>query len=120
MPDATGTLTINEGAGPFKYGDLLTFTYTAQKLGGGHPMIEVSLYQDTNGDGVIDETLLGPDLVYVTLNKPEQSSVPLGSGSTALDLTKPAKGHARLYNYGWKAKQEYINLLANIDFDVTP
>lgn len=117
-PEATGSLTINEGSGPFSYGDTLTFTQESDRLRGGHPMIEVALYQDADADGDVETELMNGDLVWVTLNKPEQSTVVLGSGGSGLDPSKPAKGVARLLNYGWKGRQEYIDLLDRVEFDV--
>lgn len=127
-PTPTGSLTINEGTGPFHYGDTLTFTTESSNLRGAHEMIEVSLFQDNGGldengnqlpgDGVVTMELMSQDLVFLTLNTPAQATVILGAGSSALDDAKPSKGWARLLSYGWKARQEHIDLLDRVDFDV--
>lgn len=128
-PEATGTLTIDQGEGPFHYGDTLTFTTTSSNLRGGHEMVEVALFQDnagvdedgnliTPGDGVLDMFLSSEDLVGLTLNHPEQP-VPLALGPNT-DTSLPAKGWARLLSYGWKGRQQFIDLLDVVEFDVEP
>lgn len=116
-PTATGSLSINEGAGPFHYGDTLTFTYANDKVGGAHPMIELALFQDVDADGTVETGLFDGDLVWVQLNTPERSFL-VGNDNGQLDMTKSAKGKARLLMYGWKGRQEFIIPLASVDFDV--
>jgi len=108
----TGTIAINE-AGPYHWGDTLTFTTTGGK-GRGNPMIEVALYQDADSDGTVDEDLFGPDLVYVQLNHPDQTFT-LGNGG---DRSKPAQGLARLLQYAWKGGQQSITELDTVEIDV--
>lgn len=127
-PEASGSLTINEGAGPFTYGDSLTFTAETAHLRGGHPMVEVALYQDrgepdedgnpTPGDGVITMDLWSTDLVGLTLNAPQQP-VPLPPGGST-DTALAAKGWARLLRYAWKGGQQTITELDRVDFDAGP
>ena len=119
-PAPTGSFTIDQGAGPFNYGDTLTFTVAdLAHMGGGHPMIEVALFQDLEGDGT-ETGLFDGDLVWVNLNSPERATIVLGSGGSGLDATKPSKGLTRLLRYGWKGKQEYIDELDRIEFDAGP
>lgn len=115
----TGTLRINEGEGPFHYGDTITFWSENDKVGGAHPMIELALFQDVNQDGVIDDGLFDGDLVWVALNTPERPFI-AGNNNGQLDMSKSSKGKARLLMYGWKGRQEFIIPLASIDFDVEP
>ena len=128
-PEATGTLTINEGSGPFHYGDTLTFTTTDNLRGGAYPMVEVAVFQDYDQDGDIDMDLFEGDLTGVALNGPEKP-VKLPPGLTqgedaahperGTDTSKPAKGWVRLLQYGWKGRQQYIDELDRVDFDVGP
>lgn len=113
----TGTITIDQSA-PYHYGDTLTFTITENIKGSAHPMVEVALYQDTDNDGTVDENLYSPDLVFLTLNTPNQPIVLRTGEGTNVDASKPSKGQARLLAYGWKAKQESIVELDVIEFDV--
>lgn len=118
---ATGSLTIDQGAGPFNYGDTLTFTVAdVSHMQGGWPMIEVALFQDADADSDVETGLMGGDLVWLTLNKPEQATIVLGSGGSGLDATKPCKGVTRLLRYAWKGKQESIDELDRVEFDAGP
>lgn len=115
----SGTLSLNE-VGPFHFGDHLTFTWSASKLGGAHPMIEVCLFQDLDGDG-LQVDLFGKDLTYVALDAPDKTFIAgfVGEG-TSVDGSKPALGRARLLAYGWKGRQEYIIPLADpVEFSVS-
>lgn len=114
----TGTIEINQPA-PYHYGDILTFTTDSQGLHGAHPMVEVALYQDVNGNGTVDENLYSTDLVFLTLNTPEQPVVLATGEGTHVDASKPSKGQARLLAYGWKGRQEYVTPLDSIEFDVS-
>ena len=132
-PSSSGSIVINEGGGPFNYGDVLTFTTSVNHMQGGHPMVEVALFQDREKrirddfgnvieivppDGVITVDLFSEDLVGLTLNHPEQPvSLPPG-GST--DVALAAKGWARLLRYATKGGQQTITQLDRVDFDVGP
>jgi hypothetical protein len=91
------------------HGDTVTFNTTSGPLGGAHPMVELSCYQDVNGDGTVDMNLAGPDLVHLQLDSPDTTFTMYGPGWTAGDATC----HARLLAYGWKGGQESIQLLAS-------
>lgn len=128
-PEPTGTLTIDQGAGPFHYGDTLTFTTTSSNLRGGYPMVEVCVYQDVDGDGDIDLGLFEGDATGVSLTHPDRPvTLPPGhekgedsaNPESGTDVSKPAKGWVRLLRYGWKGKQQYIDELDRAEFDVGP
>jgi hypothetical protein len=90
------------------HGSTVTFNTTSGSLGGAHPMVELSCYQDWNGDGTVDTNLFGPDLVHLQLDHPDATFTMSGEGWTAGNATC----HARLLAYGWKGGQESIQLLA--------
>jgi hypothetical protein len=97
-----------------KLGDALTFATTLASLAGWeYPMVAVSCYQDVNGDGTIDTSLLGPDIVYSWLDKPD-ASFTLGAYSSI--WTERGGGdavcRADLDAYGWKGGTESIRVLA--------
>ncbi len=125
-PAATGSLSINE-SGPYHYGDIISFTFTTAHLSGGHPMVEVSGYQDLDGDGQVTIELTSGDLGWLTLNGPAPTPVVLPNtqnydqdgNKTGLDISQPAKFRAALYSYGWKGKQEYVVPLDSLEFDVS-
>jgi hypothetical protein len=91
------------------HGTTVTFDTTSGKLGGSHPMVELSCYQDLNGDGTVDTDLFGPDLMVLQLDHPDATFSMSGQVWTAGDATC----HARLLAYGWKGGQQSIELLAS-------
>lgn len=97
-----------------KLGDTLTFNTTVQSLAGWqHPMVGVSCYQDVNGDGVINTSVTGPDVVYTELDPPS-SSFMLGGYSSLWDANGGgATCRADLMAYGFKNGVEYIQNLAS-------
>jgi hypothetical protein len=97
-----------------KLGDSLTFATTVQSMPGWqYPMVAVSCYQDVNGDGVVDTSITGPDVVYTELAKPS-ASFTLGGYSSIWTLRGggDATCRADLDSYGWKSGVEYIQVLA--------
>lgn len=119
MPLApTGTISINEAA-PYNYGDTLTFKTTDNLKGRFYPMVAVHLFQDADADGTVEEDMMGDDLVWLTLNHPEQAVI-LGAGGSGLDQSQPAKGRATLYSYSWQRGQETITELDTVEFDAVP
>jgi hypothetical protein len=97
-----------------KLGDSVSFTTTIQSLAGWqHPMVAVSCYQDVNGDGVVDTTITGPDVVYTQLDAPS-TTFTLGGYSSIWTLRGggPATCRADLDSYGWKSGVEYTSVLA--------
>jgi hypothetical protein len=104
-----------------KLGDNLTFATVAGSMAGWeYPMVAVSCYQDVNGDGVVDTTLQGPDLVYAGLDKPSAQFL-LGAYSSIWTQRGggPAKCRADLDAYGWKSGKESVRVLASDAFDAT-
>jgi hypothetical protein len=119
--DMSGDISGPNEDGPYTYDDIVTFTSSTQGVrGSNYPMVAVYLYQDVNADGVVDETLFGPDLIYVTLDHPDAKFGLKAETTPPMDMSKPAKGMAVLYAYGWKAKQESIVRLDDVEFDVQP
>ncbi len=95
-------------------GDTLTFATTVGQLSGNeYPMAAVDCYQDVNGDGVVDMTPWGPDIVYSELSQP---SATFTLGGAVSIWTERGGGsavcRAELDAYGWKGGQESIRLLA--------
>ena len=114
----SGSISGPNEPGPYHYGQVVTFSYSTEGVrGSNYPMIALYLFQDKNADGTISEDVLGPDLGSVSLDHPD-AQFGLGGGST--EQTLPSKALACLYSYGWKAKQESIVKLDEVEFDVTP
>jgi len=102
-------------------GDTLTFATTVGSLAGWEsPMVVTSCYQDVNGDGTIDTNLLGPDIVYSWIDRPDAQFL-LGAASSIWTQRGggPAKCRAELDAYGWKANHESVRFLASYPFDAT-
>ena len=97
-----------------KLGDTVNFATTVQPLAGWqYPMVVVSCYQDVNGDGVIDTSITGPDVVYTDLEKPSATFTLGGYSSIWTERGGgPAMCRADLYSYGWKSGAEYSQVLA--------
>ena len=91
------------------HGSTVTFATVTGSLGGAHPMVELSCYQDVNGDGSVDMNLAGPELVHLQLDHPDTTFTMYGPNWTAGDATC----HARLLAYGWKGGQESVQVLAS-------
>jgi hypothetical protein len=97
-----------------KMGDSVTFATTVQPLAGWqYPMVAVSCYQDVNGDGVVNTSITGPDVVYTELSKPSASFMLGGYSSIWMDRGGAASCRADLYSYGWKSGVEYTQVLAS-------
>jgi hypothetical protein len=96
-----------------KLGDSVTFATTVQPLAGWqYPMVAVSCYQDVDGNGVINTSMSGPDLVYTQLQKPSASFMLGGYSSLWKDNGGSAVCRADLDSYGWKSGTEYVQVLA--------
>ena len=96
-----------------KMGDSVTFATTVQPLAGWqHPMVATSCYQDVNGDGVVNTSITGPDVVYTQLDKPSASFMLGGYSSIWTEHGGAATCRADLYSYGWKSGVEYTQVLA--------
>lgn len=103
-------------------GNTMTFSTTVPKLtGGAYPMVAVSCYQDVNGDGTVDTSITGPDVVYTELDHP---SATFTLGGYASIWTERGGGNAicraDLYSYQFKHGGEQTQILATTgDFPVT-
>jgi hypothetical protein len=96
-----------------KMGDSVKFASTVQSLAGWqYPMVAVSCYQDVNGDGVVNMSITGPDVVYTQLDKPSATFMLGGYSSTWTEHGGAATCRADLYSYGWKSGVEYSQVLA--------
>jgi len=96
-----------------KLGDSVKFATTVQSLAGWqYPMVAVSCYQDVNGDGRLDTSITGPDVVYTQLDKPSATFMLGGYSSTWSDNGGTATCRADLYSYGFKSGVEYSQVLA--------
>ena len=110
---------VNGAAAPLspttKLGDTMNFATTVQPLAGWqYAMVGTSCYQDVNGDGTIDTSLTGPDLVYTQLQTPSGTFMLGGYASPWISRGGgPAVCRADLYSYGFKSGTEYTQLLAS-------
>lgn len=96
-----------------KLGDSVKFATTVQSLPGWqYPMVAVSCYQDVNGDGKLDTSITGPDVVYTQLDKPSSTFMLGGYSSAWTDRGGSAQCRADLYSYGFKSGVEYTQVLA--------
>ena len=97
-----------------KLGDTLNFATTAAGLSGPeYPMVDLTCYQDVNGDGFVDTSLLGPDIVFSWLDTPS-ASYTLGGYSSIWTLRGggPAVCRADLVAISWKSGKESSRQLA--------
>jgi ABC-type glycerol-3-phosphate transport system substrate-binding protein len=97
-----------------RLGDTLTFKTTVEPLAGWeYPMVAVSCYQDVNGDGTVQTNLLGPDVVFTWLDRPN-ADFTLGGYSSIWTVRGggPAVCRADLDAYGWKRGKESTRVLA--------
>jgi hypothetical protein len=98
-----------------KLGDTVTFGTTVGSLAGWeYPMIDLACFQDVNNDGVIDTNLLGPDVVFTWLDKPD-ATYTMGAYSSIWTLRGggDALCRANLDAYGWKGGVESTRVLAS-------
>jgi hypothetical protein len=98
-----------------KLGDTLNFRTTVEPLAGWeYPMVALSCYQDVNGDGTVDTNLLGPDIVFSWLDKPD-ATFTLGGYSSIWTVRGggPAVCRADLDAYGWKSGRQSTRVLAS-------
>ena len=107
VTSADGTAKLASAAQP-SLGSRVTFATTIEQLAGSeYPMIDVTCYQDVNGDGRVDTSLLGPDIVYSDLDKPD-ATYTLGGYSSI--WTNRGGGDATcradLVAIGWKGGKE--------------
>jgi hypothetical protein len=98
-------------------GDKLTFRTTVESLAGWeYPMIALSCYQDVNSDGAVDTNLLGPDVVFTWLDRPN-ATFTLGGYSSIWTLRGGGEAFCRaeLDAYGWKGGKQSVRVLASTD-----
>jgi hypothetical protein len=97
-----------------KLGDDVTFATVVGSIAGWeYPMVVVSCYQDVNGDGKIDTSVVSPDKVFGMIDLPDATFL---MGNYQSDWTRRggvATCHAVLYAYGWKRGSETVRFLAS-------
>jgi hypothetical protein len=99
-----------------KLGDAVNFGTVVEPLAGWeYAMVVLSCYQDVNGDGTVDTDLLGPDVVFTWLDRPDATFTVGGYSSIWTQRGGDAICRADLDAYGWKGGKESIRLL-----DLTP
>jgi hypothetical protein len=101
-----------------KLGDTVTFATTVAPMAGWqYPMVDVSCYQDVNGDGTVDTNLNGPDVVYTELDHPSDTYT-LGGYSSIWTVRGGGNAVCRadLDAYGWKSGVQSIQLLATTGY----
>ena len=96
-------------------GSAMTFATTVEPLAGWeYPMVAVSCYQDVNGDGAVDTNMLGPDVVFTWLDRPDATFT---LGGYASIWTNRGGGdavcRAELDAYGWKGGRQSVRVLAS-------
>jgi hypothetical protein len=100
-----------------KYEDTVTWATTVGSLAGWEtPEVVLSCYQDVNGDGVVDTSLTGPDIVYSWIDSPSSVFTFGGLGQTSTWSLRgggPATCRADLDAYGWKSGQSSVRALAS-------
>jgi len=100
-------------------GDRITFGTKIEPLAGHeYPMVAVSCYQDVNGDGRVETSLTGPDIVYSWLDTPS-ATYPLGGQSSIWTLRGggDAVCRADLDAYAVKGGKQSIRVLKSLGFD---
>lgn len=107
-----------------KLGDTVTFNTVAGSMAGWeYPMVDITCYQDVNGDGVINTQVLGPDIVYSWLDKPGATFSFSGQGQTSIWTLRgggAATCRAELVAIGWKGGMESTRIMATTgDFSVS-
>jgi hypothetical protein len=96
-----------------KLGDTMTFnTVSGSMAGWEYPMVAVSCYQDVNGDGVINTSIVGPDVVFTDLQKPGNTATLGGYSSIWTNRGGAAVCRTDLDAYGWKGGKESIRVMA--------
>ena len=96
-------------------GDAMTFATTVEPLAGWeYAMVALSCYQDVNGDGRVDTNMLGPDVVFTWLDRPDATYT---LGGYASIWTNRGGGEAvcraELDAYGWKGGKQSMRVLAS-------
>jgi hypothetical protein len=98
------------------YQDTVTWATAVPSLAGWQtPEVVLSCYQDVDGNGVIDTTLGGPDIVYSWIDSPGATFSFSGQGQTSrwsLRGGGAATCRADLDAYGWKSGKSTVQVLA--------
>jgi hypothetical protein len=116
LDDGT-TVKLATGSIQPSLGSEVTFKTVIEPLAGWeYPMVAVTCYQDVNEDGTIDTSILGPDIVFSWLDKPD-ATVTLGGYSSI--WTNRGGGDATcradLDAYGWKGGKQSVRVLDRTD-----
>lgn len=117
VPVNDGTASASTQSPTTYLGDTLRFGTTVEPLAGWeYPMVDLSCYQDVNGDGTIDTNLLGPDVVFTWLDEPD-AYFTLGGYSSIWTLRGggDATCRANLVAVGWKGGKQSARVLKSLD-----
>ena len=82
-------------------------------------MVALSCYQDVNGDGKVDTSMFGPDIVLVLLDRPDSSFLLSGGSRWAARGGGAATCRADLDAYGWQNKVQSIRILDSSEVSVS-
>ena len=100
-----------------KINDMVAFATTVEPLAGWeYPMVVTSCYQDVNNDGTTDTNMLGPDIVYSWVDRPD-ATFQIGAYDSiwkqrvAHGYDATATCRAELDAYGWKGGKESTRVL---------
>lgn len=125
----SGSISGPNEAGPYHYGDSVSFSVESNLKNNPYPMVAVACYQDADGDGQITfapfikdadgNDVANPDFVWLQLDRPD-AAFNVGGGESQLDAAEPASCVATLYAYSWKGGQESIVELDSVGFPVGP
>jgi hypothetical protein len=113
---APSTITMDQRTDNLTVGSELTFKTQVYGLKGWeYPMIAIACYQDVNEDGEVDTNLLGPDIVFTWLDRPN-ATFTLGGYSSIWTLRGggPATCKASLMAYGWHGGVQSTRTLAEV------
>jgi hypothetical protein len=102
------------------YGSRLTFGTSVEPLAGWeYAMVSLACYRDVDGNGVVDMSLTGPDVVLTQLDRPDATFV-LGGYSIWTNLGGGAATcRADLDAYGVKGGRQTIRVLQSLPLTVT-
>lgn len=115
MATLNGT-TMSSSTSPAYRSTVTWSTVTGSLAGWETAEVVLSCFQDVNGDGVVDTSLGGPDLVYSWADSPSAVYSFSGQGQTSIWSLRgggPATCRADLDAYGWKNGQSTVRLLAS-------
>lgn len=116
---STGARAADAPAPTLAYGSTVGFGTTVEPIAGWeYAMILVSCYQDVDGDGTIDTTLWGPDVVLSSLQRPTAEFTLGGNSIWSLRGGGTAVCRADLDAYGVRGGKQTIRVLRSLPLTV--